>query len=452
VSDLISELQTIVGDGHVLTAADLRAGYETDWTGRWQGESVAVVRPADTGEVSAVLRACASRRVAVVTQGGNTGLVGGATPAGPPPAIVLSMRRLDSIGDADPALMQLPCGAGVTLARLQQAAADAGLQAGLDLAARDSATVGGLAACNAGGLQAIRYGTARRRIAGLEAVLADGGVVSKMSGLAKDNAGYDLASLLIGSEGTLAVITRVLWSMVPRFADRALALVAVDSAAAAVAGARALLPRLPSLELLELIDEPSLRISLEYLAGSPPVPITPAWLLVGCASTGDAQEELAAALVESGLDERTVVAVDATRRQRLLSIRESVTEAIASAGVPHKLDVGVPLATLESFLDELPAVVGAAAPGARTFVYGHLGDGNLHVNLLGPAPDDESADEAVLELAARSGGTITAEHGVGRHKPQYLSLVRSDAEIAAMRAIKRALDPEGVLNPGVILA
>jgi len=452
MSDLISALQAIVGEPHVLADADLRSGYESDWTGRWHGESLAVVRPADAGEVAAVLRTCADHHVAVVTQGGNTGLVGGATPDDRSPEIVLSMRRLDSLGDVDPALMQVACGAGVTLARLQQAAGDAGLQAGLDLAARDSATVGGLVACNAGGLQAIRYGTARRRIAGLEAVLADGTVVSRMSGLRKDNAGYDLASLLIGSEGTLGVITGVLWSLVPRFSDRSLALVAVDSVSEAVDAARALLGRLPSLELLEFLDEASIRISLEQLSGTPPAPITPAWLLVGCASSGDAQEELAEALVESGLDERAVIAVDAIRRQRLLSIRESLTEVIAAAGVPHKFDVGVPLGALASFMDELPGVVADVAPTARTFVYGHLGDGNLHVNLLGPDPDDESADEAVLQLAARSGGTITAEHGVGRHKPQYLSLVRSDAEIAAMWAIKRALDPEGILNPGVILA
>ena len=242
MDELLSDLRTIVGEGHVLAAADLRAGYETDWTGRWHGESLAVVRPADTGEVSAVLRTCTDHRVAVVAQGGNTGLVGGATPSELRPGIVLSTRRLDALGDADPALMQLPCGAGVTLTRLQQAAADAGLQAGLDLAARDSATVGGLAACNAGGLQAVRYGTARRRIAGLEVVLADGAVVSRMAGLRKDNAGYDLASLLIGSEGTLGVITQVLWSMVPRFSDRALALVAVGSLIAAHLGGSYPLP------------------------------------------------------------------------------------------------------------------------------------------------------------------------------------------------------------------
>ena len=347
--DLISALQAIVGDGHVLTAADLRAGYETDWTGRWHGESLAVARPAGTCEVSAVLRACADRRVAVVTQGGNTGLVGGAVPADRLPEIVLSMRRLDSLGDVDPALMQLSCGAGVTLARLQQAAADAGLQAGLDLAARDSATVGGLAACNAGGLQAVRYGTARRRIAGLEAVLANGTVISRMSGLRKDNAGYDLASLLIGSEGTLAVITRVLWSLVPRFSDHALALVAVDSVGEAVGAARSLMTRLPSLELLELIDQESIRLSLAHLSAAPPAPITPAWVLVGCASSGDAQEELAEALVESGLGEHAVIAVDANRRERLLSIRESLTEAVAAAGIPHKFDIGVPLGGLRHF-------------------------------------------------------------------------------------------------------
>ena len=281
MSDLISTLETIVGERHVLADADLRAGYETDWTGRWHGESLAVVRPADTREVSAVLGGCAEHHVAVVTQGGNTGLVGGATPADRQPEIVLSLRRLDSLDDVDRALMQVPCGAGVTLARLQQAADDAGLQAGLDLAARDSATVGGLAACNAGGLQAVRYGTARRRIAGLEAVLADGTVISRMAGLRKDNAGYDLSSLLIGSEGTLGVITRVLWSLVPRFSDRALALVAVDSVGEAVDAARALLARLPSLELLELIDEESIRLSLEHLSGTPPAPITAAWVLVG---------------------------------------------------------------------------------------------------------------------------------------------------------------------------
>ena len=448
---LLSELETIVGGDHVLTAPDMRAGYEVDWTRRWHGDAVAVVRPADPGQVASVVRACAGHEMAIVTQGGNTGLVGGATPAAPRPEIVLSTRRLDEIGAVDPATRQVACGAGVTLAGLQRACAAAGLQAGLDLTARDTATVGGLAACNAGGLQAVRYGTARRRIAGLEAVLADGGVVRRMSGLRKDNAGYDLAQLLIGSEGTLAVITRVLWSAAPRFEDRALALVAVDSAGAAVDAARELLVRLPSLEMLEIIDEAAARIALECRSITPPVPVTAAWVLVGCAGSSDPQEELAAALYETGLADDTVVAVDATRRARLMTIRESVTEAIGAAGIPHKMDVGVPLARLAGFLDELPRVVAAAAPGARTFVYGHLGDGNMHVNVLGPEPGDEAADDAVLQLAARCGGTITAEHGVGRHKSRHLSLVRSDDELAAMAAIKRALDPRGLLNPGVVL-
>ncbi len=447
----LTALRAIVGDEHVLVDADLRAGYEIDWTRRWHGTALAVVRPAGTEQVAAVVRACAEHRVAVVAQGGNTGLVGGAVPDEHRPAIVLSTRRLDAIGEIDRATRLVRCGAGVTLARLQQTAAAAGRQAGLDLAARDSATVGGLAACNAGGLQAVRHGTARRRIAGLRAALADGTVLDRMSGLRKDTAGYDLAALLIGSEGTLGVITELLWRTVARPAERALALVAVDSPAAAVETARALLSELPALELLELMDEACVRLSLEHLSAPPPVALTPAWLLVGVAGDGDVQDELAGALHESGLSERTVVAVDATRRARLMAIRESITDALAAAGVPHKLDVGVPLAQLERFLRRLPAAVQAAAPEARTFVYGHLGDGNLHVNVLGPAPDDESADVAVLRLAAASGGTIAAEHGVGHHKSQYLSLIRSPGELAAMRAVKRALDPGGILNPGVVL-
>jgi FAD/FMN-containing dehydrogenase len=450
VSDLISELRVAVGDGHVLTDPDLVAGYATDWTRRWHGDALAVVRPAHTAEVAAVVRACGAHGAPIVTQGGNTGLVGGAIP-GATPAIVLSMRRCDELGAVDPASGQIACGAGVTLGRLQQACAGAGRQAGLDLAARDSATVGGLAACNAGGLQAVRYGTARRRIAGLEAVLADGAVLRRMAGLPKDNAGYDLTGLLVGSEGTLAVITQVLWSTAPRFDHHALALIALDSPAAAVRAAGELLARLPSLELLELVDEAAARISLAHLSVAPPVAVSPAWLLVGCADTRDPQEELAAALYDTGLADDTVVAVDATRRARLLAIRESVTEALGAAGVPHKLDVGVPLARLATFLGDLPEAVAAAAPGARTFVYGHLGDGNLHVNVLGPAPDDEAADDAVLRLAAHCGGTITAEHGVGRHKTHHLGLVRSAEERAAMWAIKRALDPAGLLNPGVVL-
>lgn len=449
-AELLARLRAIVGDNHVLSAADLRAGYETDWTRRWHGSALAVVRPADTAQTAAVVAVCGSHDTAVVTQGGNTGLVGGGVPRARRPAIVLSTRRLSELGPVDDASGQIACGAGVTLAALQRAAAAAGRQAGLDLGARDTATVGGLAACDAGGLRAVRYGTARRRIAGLEAVLADGSVVSRMSGLRKDNAGYDLPALLIGSEGTLGVITRVLWSLAPRADARALALVAADSVSAAVAAARSLLAALPSLELLELIDEPSVRLALEHASAEPPMPITPAWLLVGCASTDDPQEELAAVLYECGLAEQTVVAVDAARRERLLSIREAAPEALVVVGVPHKLDVGVPLAALERFLERLPEVVSEVAPTARTFVYGHLGDGNLHVNVLGPDPDDEAADEAVMRLAAACGGTISAEHGIGRHKQRYLSLVRSEAELSAMHAIKRALDPRGILNPGVI--
>ena len=283
-------------------------------------------------------------------------------------------------------------------------------------------------------------------------MLADGAVVNRMAGLRKDNAGYDLASLLIGSEGTLGVVTQVPVVAGARSPTARWPWSRWTRSGEAVEAARALLPRLPSLELLELIDEPSIRISLEHLSGAPPAPITRAWVLVGCASSGDAQEELA---------ERTDGVRARRRRGRGRRRRPPSAAAVdprvadrgdRRGGVPHKLDVGVPLAAVESFLDELPAVVAAAAPGARTFVYGHLGDGNLHVNLLGPAPDDESADAAVLQLAARIGGTITAEHGVGRHKPHICRwCARTPRSRRCGRSSARST-PTGILNPGVILA
>jgi FAD/FMN-containing dehydrogenase len=411
-----------------------------------------VVRPADLAQVVDVARACHEHGTPIVPQGGNTGLVGGATPDESGRQIVLSLTRLNTVGELEPATGQITVGAGVSLAALQRAAHAAGLDAGLDLGARDTATIGGLAACNAGGLRAIRYGTARRRIAGLEAVLADGTVVSRMSGLLKDNAGYDLPALLIGSEGTLAVITAIRWSLVPRLDARATSVIALDSIQRATEVAGILRASLPSLEILELMTETGLRRTLEYLSATPPLPVTAAWMLVQCAARTDPQEELIEALDRAGVADAAIIAVDSAGTERLLRIREAHPEAVNHDGVSHKLDVGIPLRALSRFLETLPAVVETASPGARLIVYGHLGDGNVHVNVLGPDPEAMTVDEAVLGLVAECGGTISAEHGVGRHKSAYLKLTRSTAERDAMRAIKRALDRNGILNPGTVLA
>jgi FAD/FMN-containing dehydrogenase len=446
---LLDALAAAVGDAHVLADDDRRAPYEVDWTGRYRGRARAVVRPADASEVAAVLAACRAHGAAVVPQGGNTGMVGAGVPRGG--EIVLSLARLRELGAVDRATAQVQVGAGVTLAELQAHARAAGLDAGVDLGARDSATVGGLVATDAGGTQAVRHGTVRARVAGLQAVLADGTIVDRPA-LLKDNAGYDLPALLVGSEGTLGIITRVRWRLVPLLTSRVAALVPLPSLASATELLAALRPRLPSLHAADFFLDRDLQLVLDHFDLPAPVPRrAPVYVLLECAANADPTDELAGALAAAGIDD-AVVADGSSERRRLWRLREGLIEAIAAAGIPHKLDVGVPMARLPEFAARVAEEVPRVAPGARVVLFGHLGDGNVHVNVLGPAPDDHAVDEAVLRLAADCGGTISAEHGVGVAKARWLSLTRSPGELAAMAAIKRALDPDGILNPGAVLA
>ena len=428
-------LAAVVGDDHVLTDPDLRAGYETDWSGRFGAPARCVVRPADTAQVAAVIRACAADGVPVVPQGGNTGLVGGGVPRGG--EVLLSLTRLREIRRFHPPTGMITADAGVTLAELHGACREHGVDAGLDFGARDSATLGGIAACNAGGPRALRHGTARARIAGLEAVLADGSVVARMNGLLKDNAGYDLPALLVGSEGTLGVITAVLWRTVPVTAGLVTALLPAGSVAEAAATLTALRAHAPSLECCELMDARSLALALAHLGRQNPVADAPYTLLIECASTA----ELAAALGDRAGD--AAIADDSAGRAELWAPRDRVNDAISALGTPIKLDVGVPLERLEAFLAGLPA---------DAYTFGHLGDGNLHVNVVGPDPSDHTVDDAVLALALSCGGTISAEHGIGTAKTGWLERCRGPEAVAAMRRIKDALDPAGTLNPGVVLS
>ncbi len=442
---LIEDLIRAVGADHVLTDPGMRERYERDWTGRFGGQAACVVRPGDSAEVAAVLAACRANAAAVVPQGGNTGLVGAGVPRGG--EVLLSLARLDRVGDVDPATAQVGVGAGATMAALQDAARAAGFDAGIDFAARDSATVGGLVACDAGGARALAHGTARARVAGLEAVLADGTVVDRMQGLLKDNAGLPLGSLLVGSEGTLAVITAVRWRLVAQRRARVAALVPLASLDAAEGTLAVLRRELPSLEAADFFTDDGLSLVLEYTGRDAPVSArAPAYVVLECAARGDPTEELAAGLEAAGIED-AVVADDTASRRALWQFREAHTEAIAAQGVPHKIDVGVPLARLAEFVRRVPAAVGHG----RLILFGHLGDGNVHVNVLGLDPGDDAVDVAVMELAAELGGTISAEHGVGVAKAAQLGLVRSTAEIEAMRAVKRALDPGGMLNPGAVL-
>jgi FAD/FMN-containing dehydrogenase len=444
---LAAELVAAVGPTHVLTDPALTASYETDWTGRYAGRAAAVVRPASTVEVAAVLTACAAAGVAVVPQGGNTGLVAGAVPLGG--EVVLSLTRLTDLGPVDGAAAQVTVGAGTRLAAVQAHARAAGLDVGTDLAARASATIGGLVATNAGGLQVLRWGSMRDQLAGLEAVLADGSVVSRLGGLAKDGTGYDLTGLLAGSEGTLAVMTRVRLRLVPALPARAVALVAVRSIAAAqhlLAAVRTL----PSLTSAEFFLADGLRLVRAH--GGLRAPFAqehPAYVLLECADRRDPSPDLLAALGDADPVD-AVLGVEPGERRRLWAYREGHTEAINAAGVPVKLDVSVPAAAFAGLVEELPALVAGVASGARTVLFGHLAESNLHVNVLSAGAEAEVVSEVVLRRVSALGGSISSEHGVGRAKAAWLQLSRSPAEIAVMRAVKAALDPVGLLNPGVI--
>jgi FAD/FMN-containing dehydrogenase len=446
----LPQLREVVGEEHVLVEEALTASYERDWTGRFSGRASCVVRPADTEQVAAVVRVCADAGVPVVVQGGNTGLVGGAVPRGG--EVLLSLTRLTQLGEVDVAAGQVTAGAGVTLAALQAHARSSGLDFGVDLAARDSATVGGLVATNAGGIRVLRYGSMRAQLLGAEAVLADGTVVSRMAGLLKDGTGYDLVHLLAGSEGTLGIVTAVRLRLVPRLTSRCVALLALPDARAAIALLPGLRARLPHLSAAELLFADGIALVRKHGHLPPPFPEAhPAFLLLECADTSDPTDALVEAVSEAdGLLDANV-ATDAAGQRALWAYREQHTEAINAEGVPVKLDVSVPTGRLPELTDRLAPTIAGVVPDARAIVFGHVNEGNLHVNVLDAGHRGKQVTDAVLRLVAELDGSISSEHGVGRAKTDWLSLSRSTTEIATMRAIKAALDPAGLLNPGVLL-
>ena len=395
------------------------AAYEVDWTGRFRGSALAVALPRSTAEVAHVLATAARHGVGVTVAGGRTGLVGGAVPDG---TVVLSTERLDGV-EVDGATVV--AGAGATLADVQRAARAGGWDYGVDMASRESATVGGTVATNAGGLHVVAHGTTRAQVLGVEAVLAGGSVVSRLQGLAKDATGYDLGHLLVGSEGTLGVVTRARLRLVPPADPQQTALVPVGGVAAAVALTAELRRGSTGLRAVELL----LRRGVELVTATTGLPrpaTSPAYLLVEATALGP-------------LPDDAVLAADAADAARLWALREGMTDALATLGPAVKLDVSLPGTALAALVEGLPE---------DAHVFGHLGDGNLHVALVGGDEDDE---ERVLRRVAELGGSIGAEHGVGRAKRRHLHLSRTPQELAAMRAVKDALDPTGLLGPGVLL-
>jgi FAD/FMN-containing dehydrogenase len=435
----------------VLLEPELRAPYERDFTGRFVGTAAAVLRPGTAAEVAAVLRACADHGAAVVPQGGNTGLVGGGVPRHG--EVLISLRRLAEIGAVDPTTGYLLAGAGATLAGVQAAAISAGWELPLDLGARDAATIGGLIATDAGGAMALVHGTMRQRVAGLAAVLPSGTPVQRLTGLRKDNAGYAWPELMVGSEGTLGIVTAALLRLIPRRAARVAALFAVAGMDEAMQLLMALRARVPSLEVADVFFDEGVSL-VERMLDGPRLPLSrraPCYVIVECAGASDPTPELAAgveAAEELILDQ--AAADDTAGRQALWRVREAIPDAVVRAGIPVKADVAVPLGALARFTAEVRHAAQAAAPGSETVLWGHLGDGNLHVNVLGADRASAVVEERILRLAAELGGTISAEHGVGVTKAQHLGLVRSPEELQLLRTIKEGIDPDWTMNPGVV--
>jgi FAD/FMN-containing dehydrogenase len=461
-------LRSICGQAHVLTEGDLSA-WEVDWRKRSYGKALAVVRPGNTEEVAQVVKACLAARVSLVPQGGNTGLVVGSTPDDSGTQIVLSLQRLRAVREIDSANLTITVEAGCVLQHLQEAALQAGFLFPLSLAAEGSCTIGGNLATNAGGTQVLRYGNARELCLGLEVVTAAGEVWHGLSGLRKDNTGYDLRDLYIGSEGTLGVITAATLKLYPLPAARLTAWAAVASMDEAVALLGLAQQHLgASLTGFEVMGQFALSLVAKHFAQlKVPFHDSAAFgVLLECSDQESetharAQfERLLEAALENGCVSDAVVAESLAQARQLWHVRESIPLAQAEEGLNIKHDISVPVSRIPDFVRDTDALLQKEIPGVRLVNFGHLGDGNLHYNVQAPAGVDAQAflreheDEVntlVFDTVQRFGGSISAEHGVGTLKVSKLEQHKSPVALGLMRSIKTALDPNKLMNPGKVL-
>lgn len=466
---LLSELAALLGPAGYCDAPDRIAPWLTDWRGRVHGASAALLAPADTAQVAAIVRLAAQYRVPLVPQGGNSSTVGGATPPGDGSALLISLRRMARPPRIDRSDATATVDAGVILSDLHDAAAACGLRFPLTLAARGTATVGGLVSTNAGGVQVLRFGTMRALVLGIEAVMADGSVFHGLSGLHKDNRGYDLRQLLIGAEGTLGIVTAATVRLVPAIGRRAVAWIGLADPHRALALFHVLDRTLgTAIESFELIPADGLALVVQHIPGTrAPLATAAPWhvLIETTAPPGgtDPAEPLAAALAAAIADGQAIDAVLATSEAQadaLWKLREMLPEAERLDGVAVKHDLAVPVSAMPGFLLSATAAIERAHGGVRVLAFGHLGDGNIHFNVRAPAGIDPAGwiDRAgpaiarhVHDLAIAAGGTISAEHGIGQTKLAELERTGDPVRLTVQRAIKHALDPAGILNPGKLV-
>ena len=465
---LVEQLVGLLGRDNVLVSAEAMAPYLEDWRGRYRGAALCVVRPANSGEVSAIVRACAQAGVPIVPQGGNTSLCGAATPDSSGSAIVINLSRMNRIRAIDPANNTITAEAGCVLSALQDAAQQAGRLFPLSLAAEGSCQIGGNLSTNAGGVQVLRYGNMRELTLGLEVVLPNGELWDGLRGLRKDNTGYDLKHLFIGAEGTLGIITAAVLKLFPLPQASATAWLALDSPTAAVRLLDDLQARFgAALTACELVSDLALGLVLKHIPGAqPPLASSPWYLLielsggdVGEGSLSEPLEAFLGAALERGAISDAALAQSGEQARRLWALRENISEAQKIEGLSIKHDVSVPISRIPEFIERADKALQARFPDIRIVTFGHIGDGNLHYNQSKSASGENDAfiaaqaevNRIVYDIVDQLGGSISAEHGIGQLKRDEILRYKSTVEMAMMRAVKQAIDPQGLMNPGKIL-
>ncbi len=467
----LAEAATLLGPRGLTRDADLVTPWLTDWRGRYTGAALALASPASTAEVAGLVKLCAHYNVPIVPQGGNSGMSGGATPDDSGRAILLSLRRMSAISPVDRAAQQVTCEAGVVLQNLHAAADAEGLRFPLTLGGKGSATIGGLISTNAGGTQVLRHGVMRALVLGIEAVLPDGSVYSALTPLKKDNRGFDLKQLFIGAEGTLGIVTGATLKLVPALTDRVVAWVGLPS----IHAARALLLHCEAsagslLEGFEVMPRACLEAVLDYLPNARnPLAQPHAWhALIELAAAADnaavlrdRAETLLAGAFERGLAEDAVLSANEAQAEAFWTLRDSVSPAERAKGPAMQHDISVPVAAMPDFVATAAPAIESEFPGTQALGFGHLGDGNIHFHVL--APEDavpgkwevgqgKAISARVHDLVTAANGSISAEHGIGQMKRDELARLGDPVALALLRQVKAALDPQGLMNPGKLLA